>query len=201
MIKKVIFSLAAIGCITFSQAQKIAHINLDTLISLMPETKVATEAANSYLKGLEQELVAMNSEFEGKYKEYMEKEASMNELLKKNKQEDLQQLQSRIQEFQRKAEIDFRQKQAELTAPIVEKAKKGIDIVAKESGYKYVLDTSPGRTSVLYSENNEDILMSVKKKLDTMPSATIPGASGNSPANPGNAPLPPHNPKPGTKGK
>ena len=190
MIKKVFLTATAIICLNSVQAQKVAHINLDSLISLMPETKTASEAANNYLKGLEQELVAMNTEFETKYKDYMEKEATMNELLKKTKQEDLQTLQTRIQDFQRKAEMDFRQKQAELTAPILEKSKKGIQLVAKENGYKYVLDTSPGRTSVLYFENNDDILMIVKKKLDSMPAAVIPGAmpSGVSPGSP--PPLP-----------
>lgn len=49
----------------------------------MPETKTATEAAQIYLKGLEQEIVAMQTEFESKYKDYMEKEATMSDLLKK----------------------------------------------------------------------------------------------------------------------
>jgi outer membrane protein len=165
------------GCVTISQAQKIAHLSLDSLIAMMPETKTASGAANDYLKGLEQELLAMQTEFETKYKEYMEKEATMSEMIKKNKQDDLQQLQTRIQEFQRKAEMDFKMKQSALTAPILEKAKKGIEAVAKENGYKYVLDTSTDRSSVLYSESGEDILLIVKKKLDTMPLAAIPGTT------------------------
>src|SRR5207253_4015872 len=101
----------------------------------------------------------------------------MSDLLKKNKQEDLQQLQTRIQEFQRQAEMDFKRKQAELTAPIYQKAKKGIEAVAKEGGYKYILDTSLQNSSVLYSEASDDVLMLVKKKLDGMPLATIPGTT------------------------
>ncbi len=167
--------LAAFCCVTFAQAQKIAHLSLDSLIALMPETKIASEAANNYLKGLEQELMAMQNEFESKYKDYMEKEAGMSDMVKKNKQEDLQQLQTRIQEFQRKAEMDFKMKQAELTSPILDKAKKGIAAVAKESGYRFILDTSIERSSVLYSEPADDVLMVVKKKLDSMPLAVIPG--------------------------
>jgi outer membrane protein len=56
----------------------------------------------------------------------------------------------------------------------MEKAKKGIEAVAKEGGYKYVLDTSVG--NVLYSEPADDIFAAVKKKLDSMPLANIPGA-------------------------
>jgi outer membrane protein len=174
--------VAAMGLLTFSNAQKIAHLSFDSLVTLMPETKTATEAAEKYLQGLNQEMVAMQGEFENKYKAYMEGEPGMSEMIKKNKQEDLQQLQTRIQDFQRQAEMDYKRKQAELTAPIMEKAKKGIEAVAKESGYKYVLDTSPQSTAVLFSEQGDDILNAVKKKLDSMPLAEIPGTT---PANTG----------------
>lgn len=176
-IKKVVFTVAAIGCLTFAQAQKIAHLSFDSLISLMPETKTATEAAQNFLKGLEQELVAMQTELDSKYKDYLEKESGMSDMIKKNKQEDLQQLQTRIQDFQRQAENEYKRKQAELTAPIMEKAKKGIEAAAKEGGYKYVLDTSTQNSTVLYHENSDDLLVAVKKKLDAMPLATIPGVA------------------------
>jgi outer membrane protein len=172
---RIVLLSAGITMITGMQGQKIAHLSFDSLVSMMPETKTAMDAAQNYFKGLEQESLAMQTELESKYKDYMEKEAGMSELLKKNKQEDLQQLQARIQDFQRKAEMDYKQKQADLTAPIYQKAKKGIDAVAKEGGYKYVLDTSPQNTTVLYNEGSDDILMLVKKKLDSMPAAEIPG--------------------------
>lgn len=174
-VKKSIVAIAAIFCVSFSQAQKIAHLSFDSLVSMMPETKMATEAAQVYYKGLEQEVIAMQTELENKYKDYLEKEAGMSELAKRNKQEDLQQLQTRIQDFQQKAEMDVKRKQGELTAPIFEKAKKAIELVAKENSYKYVLDTSVQNTTVLYSESSDDILGLVKKKLDSMPAAVVPG--------------------------
>jgi len=174
-IKKVVLTIAAAGTLTFAQAQKIAHLSFDSLISMMPETKIATEAAQTFLKGLEQESIAMQTELETKYKDYMEKQATMSDLLKKNREEELQSLQRRIEEFRNQADLEYRKKSADLTAPIMDKAKKGIDAVAKEGGYKYVLDTSTDRTSVLYHESSDDILMTVKKKLDGMPLAQIPG--------------------------
>ena len=101
----------------------------------------------------------------------------MSDLVKKTKQDELNSLQSRIEDFRMQAQQDDQRKYGELTAPIMDKAKKGIEAVAKEGGYKYVLDTSVG--NVLYSEPAEDILMPVKKKLDAMPLANIPGANTN----------------------
>lgn len=174
--KKALLIILATGAISLAKSQKIAHLSFDSLISLMPETKTATDAAQAFFKGLEQESIAMQTELENKYKSYMESQTTMSELVKRNKEEEMQQLQNRIQDFQRQAEMEYKRKSAELTAPIMEKAKKGIDAVAKEGGYKYVLDTSEERTSVLYHEASDDILMAVKKKLDAMPLASIPGA-------------------------
>lgn len=172
-LKKAVTLFAVVASANLS-AQKIAHLSFDSLVSLMPETKIATEAAQEYLKGLEQEMTGMQTELQNKYNQYMENQANMSDMVRKNKEDDLQQLQMRIQEFQRQAELDYKRKQAELTQPIMVKAKKGIEAAAKEGGYKYVLDTSPGNTAVLYSEG-DDILMIVKKKLDAMPPAQIPG--------------------------
>jgi outer membrane protein len=174
-IKRAALIIAASGMFSLANAQKIAHLSLDSLISLMPETKIAKEAAQNYLKGIDGESIAMQSELESKYKDYLEKEPTMSDLLKKTKQDDLNQLQRRIEDFKQQAQQDYQRKTAELTAPIMDKAKKGIEAVAKEGGYKYVLDTSAG--SILYSEPSDDVLQAVKKKLDSMPAAVIPGAT------------------------
>ena len=176
--KKVALIIAASGLFSFANAQKIAHLSLDSLISLMPETKIAKETAQNYLKGIDAESISMQSELETKYKDYVEKQATMSDLLKKTREDELNQLQRRIEDFKQQAQQDYQRKTAELTAPIMDKAKKGIEAVAKEGSYKYVLDTSTG--SVLFSEASDDILMAVKKKLDSMPAAVIPGANGAS---------------------
>ncbi|MEO6304878.1 MAG: OmpH family outer membrane protein [Bacteroidia bacterium] len=194
-IKRLALIIAAIGLFSFANAQKIAHLSLDSLISLMPETKIAKEAAQNYLKGIDAESISMQTELETKYKDYMEKQATMSDLVKKTKEDELNQLQRRIEDFKQQAQQDYQRKTAELTAPIMDKAKKGIEAVAKEGGYKYVLDTSAG--SILYSEASEDVLGAVKKKLDSMPAAVIPGAPNQT----GGIKTPPGGTKTPPKGK
>ena len=168
MAKRTFLIILTFCLLSVAHSQKIAHLDFDSLISMMPETKKATEAAQEYLKGLEKELMKMQNEFQTKYQDYKEKSNQMTELIRVNKEAELQQLQTGIQEFQSNAEMDYKRKNAELTAPIIKRAKKAIDMVAKEGGYKYVLDTSKERTSVLYSESSDDILMAVKRKLNTI---------------------------------
>jgi outer membrane protein len=175
--KTVLALVLATAVFSGAEAQKIAHVNMDSLLSAMPETKTAATAAEAISNSLNQEMMAMQSEFEAKYKDYLEKEPTMSDLLKKTKQEDLRQLEQRTADFRTQAQQEYQIKTGELTKPIMEKAKKAVAAVAKEGGYKYVLDTSPQNTPVLYSDPADDIMGAVKKKLDTMPLATIPGAT------------------------
>ncbi len=156
-------ALATIGFNNNINAQKIAHLRVDSLLTLMPEAKKAETLAQDFLKQFEKEIASMNTEFQTKYGDYMANQATYSDLIRKNKEEELQMLQQRIEAFKEQAQ------------PIYDKAKKAIDAVAKENGYKYVLDTSSG--VVLYSEPTEDILQLVKKKLDTMPEVNLPGST------------------------
>ncbi len=177
-IKTLAFSLFTLGALTFSSAQKMAHVSLDSLIGLMPETKTAKDVAEAYLNDLKKTAAAMDAELQTKYADFQANEATMSELIKKTKYDELTALQNRIQDFQQQAEQEYRKKYAELTAPIYNKAKKAIEAAAKEGGYKYVLDTSVG--NVLYSEPADDILAAAKKKLEGMPAAVLPGANSSS---------------------
>lgn len=176
-IKKAALTLFAAVTLTSATAQKIAHVDLDSLVSMMPETKTAKDVAQKYLKDLESTVASMEEELQKKYNDYLTNEATMSDLVKKTKQDELNSLQRRIEDFKMQAQQDYQKKYGELTAPIMEKAKKAIETVAKESGYKYILDTSVG--NVLYSEPADDVLLAVKKKLDSMPLANIPGSNNN----------------------
>ena len=178
-VKKLAFSIFTIGALTFSNAQKIAHISLDSLIGLMPETKTAKDIAEAYLNDLKKTAAAMDNELQTKYADFQANEAGMSELIKKTKYDELTALQNRIQDFQQQAEQEYRKEYSELTAPIYEKAKKAVEAAAKEGGFKYVLDTSVG--NVLYSEPGDDILSAAKKKLDAMPLVTLPGGNAATP--------------------
>lgn len=179
LVKSIAIVALTVGSMSVANAQKIAHISLDSLITLMPESKTAQEVAQKYLKDLETQVATMETELQTKYNDYMQNSASYSELVRGTKEKELQDLNKRIEDFKGQAQQDYQRKYGELSRPIYDKAKKGIEAVAKENGYKYVLDTSTG--NVLYTETADDILALVKKKLDSMPAAVIPGAGANTP--------------------
>ena len=172
--KKNILKLTVIGVVTIvssftANAQKIAHVSLDSLISIMPESKIAQQAVQEFAKQLEEQVKAMQAEAKTKYDDYQAKAKDMAEVVRASKEKELSDLQQRIQDFQQQAQTDYQKKTAELSKPVYDKAKKAIDAVAKENGYRYALDTSNG--TVLYSEPSDDIILLVIKKLGITPGA------------------------------
>ncbi|MBK7183610.1 MAG: OmpH family outer membrane protein [Bacteroidetes bacterium] len=179
--KLVVVSAVVLMSSFTANAQKIAHIDLDSLISIMPESKTAQQAVQDYAKQLEQQVIAMQTELQEKYEKYQAESANLAPIIKTNREKELNDLNQRIQDFQQQAQADYQNKSAELSKPVYDKAKKAIDQVAKENGYKYVLDTSTGL--VLYTEPTEDIIGLVVKKLGiTFPAKTTTPAPTPAPA-------------------
>lgn len=175
---KNVFKIAVVGVAlvvsSFSaSAQKVAHINLDSLVSLMPESKTAQQSVQDYAKQLEQQITAMQTELQTKYEAFQKESPNLAPIVKDSREKELNDLNQRITDFQQQAQADYQKKSADLAKPVYDKAKKAIDQVAKDNGYRYVLDTSTNL--VLYSEPSDDILNLVIKKLGiTIPPATTP---------------------------
>lgn len=148
-----------------SQAKlRFGHIDSNELLKIMPGKDSAQTKLQTFAKTLENQLKIMNAEFETKYQEYLSNEKTWTELIKTDKQKELQGLQERIQNFQTQAQESLKEKETELLQPIIDKAKKAIEEVAKENGFTYVFDSGVG--VLLYDKGGEDILPLVKKKLN-----------------------------------
>jgi len=160
-----ILLIALFAGVSFSQQKlKFGHLNSNDLLEAMPERLSAQKTLQDFSKQLEDQLVTMQEELEKKYNEYLEKKDNMTELIRKNKEEELMSIQQRIQTFQTNAQQELQKKEQELIKPIIDKAKKAIEDVAKEQGYTYIFDTGSG--AILYfPKESDDILPLVKKKL------------------------------------
>ncbi len=172
---KKLFVILTVAGMTFggnTWAQKVAHINLNDLLLLMPERKKAESDIQEYAKTLETQMRTMNAEYESKVQDYSSKESIMTAPVKADKQKEISDLEDRIRNFQNTAQESLQKKQNELLEPMINKAKKGIEDVAKENSYKMVVDSSQG--VLLYSDPSDDIMNLVKKKLGLTASAETP---------------------------
>jgi len=157
-------AMLAFSASAFAQKTvKLGHINSSDLMQIMPGKDSAQSAFEAEVKILEGELKAMQDELEKKLADYQERKSQMTELIRSTKEQELNDLNQRIQVYQQNAQKKLQEKEAELLQPIIDRAKQAISDVAKENGYTYIFDTSAG--AVLYQQDSDDILNLVKKKL------------------------------------
>ncbi|MEW6467472.1 MAG: OmpH family outer membrane protein [Bacteroidota bacterium] len=155
------------ACLSFtSNAQKIAHIDFDSLIKVMPQYDTAIKKLEEQVKVYKLQLATMENEYKQKNADFEANKDKWTDLIKGIKQQELADLAARYQEFAQQADMKIQEEQTKLLKPVYAMAKKAISDVAKEKGYKLVIDSSGDELSlVLYSEPSDDIFNLVKAKL------------------------------------
>jgi len=143
--------------------QKLGHINSNELLLAMPERTAVEGNIKKYAQELESQLGTMSKEYQAKVQEYQAKEATMTDAIKQDKIQEITNLEERIAKFQQTAQQDLQQKEETLLKPIIDKARKAIEDVAKEGNYSYIFDSGVG--VLLFQKDSDDIMPMVKKKL------------------------------------
>ena len=162
-ILKLTLVLAMVLCSTSVYAQKLASVNTQEIFAVMPETKEMQTNLDAFGKELQEQLEAIQVEFNNRYAEFEKNQATMNPTVKQMKQSELNGLQERYAQFQQIAQQDFAKKQQELAAPIQQKLDAAIEKVAKAAGYAAVFDAM----AFVYSDAAQvvNINAAVKKEL------------------------------------
>ena len=142
---------------------KLAHLNSPELMKVMPGVDTAQKIIQDFAKQLEEEQKAMYAEYEKKAVDFRDLQPTMSQSMQQVKLKELQDLENRIKMFEENAQLDLQDRQEQLLKPIYDRAKTAIEEVAKENGYNYVFDSGYG--VLLYSDESDDILNLVKKKL------------------------------------
>ncbi|MDZ7634841.1 MAG: OmpH family outer membrane protein [Bacteroidales bacterium] len=147
----------------FAQSFKAGHINRDDIIMNMPEYDSAMKKYNAYGQELTNALELMQVEYNNKLDQYVKESKNLTDLVKANKEQELADMQNRINNFQQQAQVQLQDKQAELLNPIIEMATTAINAVAKDGGFIYIYDI---RTLVYVDTvKSTDIGPLVKTKL------------------------------------
>ncbi|MDY6406790.1 MAG: OmpH family outer membrane protein [Bacteroidales bacterium] len=160
MKKLIIAVLLALPII--ASAQKFGHINTQELFAEMPEVAQVKLKMDTIQSQYENQLASMNEEFQKKVQDYQTQEATMAEAIKQIRQQELQEMQQRIQLFYQTAEQDIQKKQQELLTPVHEKMTQAIKAVGERDGYTYIFDSA---AMVHIGADAIDATPAVKKEL------------------------------------
>lgn len=149
----------------FAKAQtKFGYINFQALVGQMPEAKTIKPQIDAYQKQFVDQLTTMNNELQTKGKAFQDQSKTMTDAVRTTKQNELQDLQKRMQDYQTNAQQQVEAKSNELIKPLSDKARTAVNTVAKEKGITYVLDSSQG-SPLLVASDGTDLMVPVKAKL------------------------------------
>ncbi|HEY9562093.1 MAG TPA: OmpH family outer membrane protein [Anseongella sp.] len=150
------------GGLSQAQAQvKIGYLNTSELISLMPETKAADSQFNAFAQKLQETLQPMQKDLQSKFEAYQKEQATLADAVKQSREQEMQDLNQRIDQFQLKSQQDMQKKREELMSPILEKVQAAIKTVADANNYTYILDAS----AILHGPEGDNVLELLKKEL------------------------------------
>ncbi len=159
--KKIIIILALAMPMLVS-AQKLGYVNTNELFAQMPEIAKVKLQMDTIQSQCENQLMMMQEELQKKLKDYQAQVPTMPDAVRQIREQELQEMDSRIKDFLRTAEEDIAKKQQELLAPIQEKMIKAIKAVGDREGYTYIFDSA---AMVYIAPTAEDVMPSVKKEL------------------------------------
>jgi outer membrane protein len=174
---------------------KIGFINADYILSQMPEAKQVEEDLKNTQKQYE-------TLYQGKVKEFQDKLAAFEKLnadaktpdiIKQDKEKELQNLQTSIQEFQTNSQSSLQKKQAQLLQPLLKKIEENMHAVANENAYTHVFnyDAGMGTAPILLHYPTEAAISDlVLKKMGITPKpvSAAPTAAAPAAAKPAAAP-------------
>lgn len=157
-------ALLVMGLTAQGQELKFGHIDVQKMISEIPEKIEAEKTLQTEAKKLEDQLKVMGADLEKKYTEYMAQRETMDELIRATKEKEIQDADQRIKNYQMMAQQSISQKEQQLLQPVIEKVQKAIDEVGAENGMIYIFDVS-SQVILYHSEKSIDAAPMVKKKL------------------------------------
>lgn len=163
MIKRFVLALLiALPMTTF--AQKFGVVEIESVITTMPDyTQVQSQLVDAS-KVYEDELGKLNEEMNKKITEYqaLEQDATTPQAIKERRIQEINELDQKIQQFRNTATQDLQRQQQQLMAPIEQKFNAAVKAVGQEGGYTFIFPTG---ISLYDGTNVEDVTALVKAKL------------------------------------
>jgi outer membrane protein len=151
---------------------KIGYVNLDYVVNMLPESQRVEADLKAFELQLRKQLEGKAGEFEQKYQSFQKEQPNMTAAVKNQKEQELQQFHSQIEQLRLESQNSIIDKQLALVKPIYEKVQKIIEAVAKENKYTHVFNSNAGGMAImLYGQEQYDLSDVVLKRLGVDPKA------------------------------
>ena len=150
-----------IGLTTFAQG-KVGAVDIDFILSKMPETTAVQNELEMYGKQMDVDLNKKIDEYKKLVEEYKTGEPTFTTEQKKEKQNAIIAIEADIQKFQQNGAKLMDIKQTEALKPLYKKIGEALEKIAKAQEYTQVIQTTQ---DVVYLDPNYDLTVPILLEL------------------------------------
>lgn len=165
-----------------AQSLKIGYTDHEVIIVNMPEYQQIQEQMRGEYTTSQEELGAMYQDYQDMLVRYQKQQALLSEQRRAEREQELTDLQARIQETAAIKDQELSERETELLQPLLDRVQTAIDKVASEKGLDLVLRTQVGAQPIILYVNEDtivDITMDVAIDLGLDVGENTAGGSSN----------------------
>jgi len=166
--KKILFTLIlALGSVLGASAQKFALVDMDYILSSIPNYEMANEQLNQLSQRWQKEVEAVAKEAETMYKNYQNEMVFLTDEQKKQREADIVAKEKKAAELRQKyfgPEGELYKKRQTLMKPIQEDVYNAVKKVSEERGYQCIFDRASS-ADIIFASPRIDVSNEVLEKL------------------------------------
>ncbi len=160
----VIGLLMLLSSTAFGQNLKFGHVNIQEVMTEMPEFQQMQKELEGEYDRLEKQLSTMQEELKQMQEDYMATAKALSAAERAAREQEMTDRSQKVQTFYRTSQQNLSQKQQEMQAPVMQKLLDAVEKVGKEGGFIYIFEANSGAT-VYHSDQSVDVTPLLKTKL------------------------------------
>lgn len=166
--KKIIITLlTAVACSLGAYAQKFALVDMEYILSNIPQYEIANDQLNQLSQRWQKEVEALGKQAETMYKDYQSNMVFLSDEQKKKQEESITAKEKEAVELRNKyfgPEGDLYTMRQKLMQPIQDEVYNAVKAVSEDRGYQCIFDRASA-TEIIFASPRIDISNEVLAKL------------------------------------
>lgn len=158
--------LCTIGFAQTEGGTKVGTIDIDYILSQMPEITDVAKQVEDYGKGLDADMQKKLDDYQALVKDYQDTEATLTIAQRKVKQDTIVARENDINRFQQNGQRLIALQREQFLQPLYKKIGDALEKLAKAQGYTQVLQRD---ATLVYIDNRFDLTLPVLKEMGIEP--------------------------------
>ncbi|MBR6629059.1 MAG: OmpH family outer membrane protein [Bacteroidaceae bacterium] len=164
--KRNLLILLSLVALTATAQSKFGYVSYREIVKALPEYTIVITHLDELQGKYEAEIARSEREFNQKYSDFIEEQASFPENIRIKRHKELQELMEKSIEFKDEVNRTMREARREMMKPLYEKVDEAVMKICIDEGYDYILNTDDRAYIAINPNNGKNVTGKLKKVLN-----------------------------------